>query len=324
MWEPLLRGCREGCGDRARAVCVTWDQELVQGYGTPKLLLSPARVGGPSMCRCPAWLPCPGTLPSLGMQAALHPRARMLRAPAVPPCPAAPGIPKSPSRTTRAFVPFLGSESGVSDKGGSGGGGWCSSSFPAGTKAKQTESVSVSVSVPIPCPCPCPCPHCSHGWCGGGQCPGGGHRAPPAWVPVGSDPSPTRAPSHLGSAPGSPRSPACRWHRGDGFSAGRAVAMAACPRCHLLSSLCAAGVAVVAQAWPWSLGMSHPRRMGRSSALASPPQPRGVQWGPRGDGERSPGEPGFRGRIRPGRSRAEGFSGGCHLSPSPRVPRNLP
>lgn len=121
-----------------------------------------------------------------------------------------PGDSQTPFQGHEGLCAILGSERGVSDKGGSGGGGWCSSSFPAGTKAKQTESVSVSVSVPIPCPCPCPwpypCPRSSQGWCGGGQCPGGGHRAPPALGPRGH-PSPAPARSHLGSAQGPPRSP---------------------------------------------------------------------------------------------------------------------
>lgn len=115
-----------------------------------------------------------------------------------------PGDSQTPFQDHEGLCAVLGSERGVSDKGGSGGGGWCSSSFPAGTKAKQTESVSVSVSVPIPCPCPRPdpCPHSSHVWCGAGNAPGAATEPLPRWVPVG-----TPAPRRLGAIPAQPRGP---------------------------------------------------------------------------------------------------------------------
>lgn len=79
----------------------------------------------------------------------------------------------------------LGPEMGILDKGASGGGGWCSSSFPAVTKAKQPESVSVSVpvSVPIPRAGSAPSPqHLGHPEVLAGPCSGAVWVAPGRWL----------------------------------------------------------------------------------------------------------------------------------------------
>lgn len=150
----------------------------------------------------------------------------------MPPCPAAllpPGAPQTPFQGHEGPRAVLGPERDILDKGGRGGGGWCSSSFPAGTKAKQTESVSVSVSVPVSMSVSMPT--LLPGLCG-----------QPVWqrvMPWGRPPSPlpcqvptgTPSPRTARLSPGGPpRPPACHWYQGDGFPAGRAVAVvAACP-----------------------------------------------------------------------------------------------
>lgn len=202
----------------------------------PGLLPSLAGVGAPSCATAlPVSGPCPdapapgthvpwatrGSTPvGLGVQAAPHPGCRcagVLCAPAVPPRPAAPlapGASQTPFQGHEGPRAILGPERSVLDKGGrGGGGGWCSSSFPAGTKAKQTESVSVSVSVSVSMPMsvsvsvsvpallPGPCRQPVWQW----TMPWGRPLSPlPYQVPVGT-PAPCPARPRLGPAQGSPR-----------------------------------------------------------------------------------------------------------------------
>lgn len=97
-------------------------------------------------------------------------------------------------------------------------------------------------------------------------------------------------------------------------------------RCHLLLSLCAPGVPMVAQTWLWSLGTSHPRRTGRSWASAS----RGgqhrptdstytrMQRGPWGEGDACQESPAPRAGSGWGEAVCmQGPGGGCNLSPYP-------
>lgn len=207
VWgRTAMGGCRGRYGGRAGAVCATWDQGVVQGHGTPKLLLSPAGMGGPSVCHCPAWPPCPGTLVGLGVQAAPRPRARVLRAPAVPPCPAAPGTPKPPSRATRVFVPFWGQKGAFRTKEGAEAA--VGAAVPSRPVQRQNK--------PKACPCPCPCPSRVRAHVHGhihahappragvaaGNAPGAATEPLPRWVPVG-----TPAPRRLGPISAQPRVP---------------------------------------------------------------------------------------------------------------------
>lgn len=98
-----------------------------------------------------------------------------------------------------------------------------------------------------------------------GDAPGMATEPPPTPGPRGH-PSPMRGSAQ---ATGPPQPPACCWHRGDGFPAGKVVAVAACPRYHLPPSLSAASVPATAQTWPRSPRTPHPSRTGRSSTSAS-------------------------------------------------------
>lgn len=253
------------------------------GIGHPKTATVTCRAGG-TPC-----VPLSRLVPVFGDTAGFGGADTPLPPCQCPPVPQPRG-PPNPLPEPRGAV--LGSERRFSHKGGSGGGGWCSSSFPAGTKAKQTESVSVSVSVPMSMSSSMPTllP-------GLWAKPRGGHRAQPRSGSV---------PSLL--SPGDPPVPLLplasgRWL----FSFGRAVA--ACPKG---ATSCRLSVAVVAQTRPWSPGCPIP-----DGWVA----PRRWHRPPKG----ALGSPGWWGmRCSPG-SAWRGLSEGLSLVTfPPRVPRNLP
>lgn len=260
-----------GCAGAAHA---TWGCGGTQGWWHPRVCCRPRQGWGDPRVPRPRPLPghpVPGThVPwathgSTLVGAGCH-RAGVLHAPAVPPCPAAllaPGAPQTPFQGHRGPHAILGPERGVLDKGGSRGGGWCSSSFPAGTKAKQTESVSVSVSVSVSMPVSVPVsmsvPVLLPGPCGRlawqRAMPWGRPLSPlPHQVPVG-----TPAPCPAGPSPGVPPGPPLAAGIGAmAFQLEERWRRQCVLRCYLPPSLRAPGVPAVA----WSPGMPHPSRMG--------------------------------------------------------------
>lgn len=237
-----------------------------------------------------------------------------------------PEVSQTPFQGLEGLRAILGSERAVSDKGGSGGD--VGAAVPSRPVQRQNK--------PKACPCPCPCPSCvrahvhihAHTPPTAGVAaakPRGGHRAPPALGPrgLGSQPRAVSVPSRL--SPGGPPGPPLA--AGVGAMAFQLEERWRWQRV-LGATSCRLSVLPVSQRWlrpgPGPPGCPIPDGWVTPRRWRHPHSPAGCTGGPRGDGGCSPGEPGCRGRIRPGRSRVEGLSGGCHLSPSPRVPRNLP